>query len=59
MTRNPVRDVMIKKPVTLFHKSGASEAARIMDRHDFGQLPIIDTGDRLCATLYELVSYPS
>ena len=50
---------MIKKPVTLFHKSGASEAARIMDRHDFGQLPIVDTGDRLCATLYELVSYPS
>ncbi len=45
---------MIKKPVTLFRKSGASEAARIMDRHDFGQLPIVDTGDRLFAMLFEL-----
>ncbi len=54
LPRIPVRDVMIKKPVTLFRKSGASEAARIMDRHDFGQLPIVDTGDRLFAMLYEL-----
>lgn len=50
----PVRDVMIKDPVTVFRKTGVSEAARLMHRHDFGQLPIVDTGGELFAVLYEL-----
>lgn len=54
LPRIPVRDVMVKKPATVFRKTGASEAARIMDRYDFGQLPIVDSRDRLFAMLYEL-----
>jgi len=54
LPRAPVRDVMIRTPVTVFRKTGVSEAARLMARHDFGQLPILDTGDALFAMLYEL-----
>jgi len=54
LPRIPVSEVMVKKPVTVFRKSGASEAARIMGHYDFGQLPVVDTEDRLFAMLYEL-----
>lgn len=54
LPRIPVRETMVRKPVTVFRKTGASEAARLMDRNDFGQLPIVDTRDRLFAMLYEL-----
>jgi len=54
LPRIPVSEVMVKKPVTVFRRSGASEAARIMGHHDFGQLPVVDTRDRLFAMLYEL-----
>ncbi|HEY4704307.1 MAG TPA: CBS domain-containing protein [Thermoplasmata archaeon] len=54
LPRFPVRDVMVKKPATVFRRSGASEAAAMMARHDFGQLPVVDTHDRLFAMLYEL-----
>ena len=49
-----VRDVMVRKPVTVFRKTGLSEAATLMYRYDFGQLPIVDSNDRLFAMLYEL-----
>ncbi len=49
-----VRDVMVRKPVTVFRKTGASEAATLMYRYDFGQLPVVDSADRLFAMLYEL-----
>ncbi len=49
-----VKDVMVKKPVTVFRKSSVSEAARIMRKNDFGQLPIRDSEDRLLAMIYEL-----
>ena len=49
-----VRDVMVRKPMTVFRKTGASEAATIMYRYDFGQLPVVDSQDRLHAMLYEL-----
>jgi len=49
-----VRDVMIRKPVTVFRKTGTSEAATLMYRYDFGQLPVVDSNDRLFAMLYEL-----
>ena len=45
---------MIKRPATVFRRSGASEALRIMARHDFGQLPVVDSGDPPHAMLYEL-----
>lgn len=54
LPRVPTREVMVPKPVTVFGKTGVSEAARLMDRHDFGQLPIVDARDRLFAMLYEL-----
>lgn len=49
-----VKDVMAKNPVTVFRKSGVSDAARIMRKNDFGQLPIRDSEDRLLAMIYEL-----
>ncbi|MCJ2563862.1 MAG: CBS domain-containing protein [Candidatus Thermoplasmatota archaeon] len=49
-----VVEVMVKKPVTVFEKTGAAEAARMMMMEDFGQLPVIDMNDRLVAMLYEL-----
>jgi len=54
LPRIPVSEVMVKNPVTVFRRSGASEAARIMGHYDFGQLPVVDTEDRLLAMLYEL-----
>jgi len=53
LPRNPVREIM-SKPVTVFRKTSASEAARIMVKNDFGQLPVVDSNDRLVAVLYEL-----
>jgi len=54
LPRTPLREIMVRKPVTVFQKTGVSEAARLMDRHDFGQLPIVDARDGLYAMLYEL-----
>ena len=45
---------VMKPPVTVFEKTGAAEAARMMMMEDFGQLPVIDMNDRLVAMLYEL-----
>ena len=50
----PVKEIMVKKPVTVFRKTPLNEAARIMRRNDFGQLPIRDTDDRLYAMVDEL-----
>ncbi|MDO9536716.1 MAG: CBS domain-containing protein, partial [Thermoplasmata archaeon] len=50
----PVKNVMISDPVTIFRKTSVSETARIMKKHDFGQLPIRDSQDRLVAMVYEL-----
>lgn len=50
----PVKDVMVPNPVTIFGKTGVSEAARIMKKHDFGQLPVRDSRDKLVAMVYEL-----
>ncbi len=45
---------MVKDPVTVFEKTDAAEAARIMMMNDFGQLPVIDMNDKLVAMVYEL-----
>ncbi len=50
----PVKDVMIKEPRTVFRKTSISEAARIMKKYDYGQLPIRDSKDKLVAMIYEL-----
>lgn len=54
LPRAPVRDAMVRTPTTVFGKTGVSEAARIMYKNDFGQLPVVDHQDRLVAMLYDL-----
>lgn len=50
----PVRDIMIRSPTTVFKKTNVSEAARTMRRNDFGQLPVVDSKDKLAAMLYDI-----
>jgi CBS domain-containing protein len=50
----PVRDIMVKSPTTVFRKTTLSEAARIMRKNDFGQLPVRDSKDNLLAMIYDL-----
>ncbi|HKZ88859.1 MAG TPA: CBS domain-containing protein [Thermoplasmata archaeon] len=54
LPRRPVREVMVPKPVTVFRKTNASEAARLMWKNDFGQLPVVDSQDRIVAMLYDV-----
>jgi CBS domain-containing protein len=49
-----VKDVMVKSPTTVFRKTTVSEAARIMRKNDFGQLPVRDAKDNLLAMIYDL-----
>lgn len=49
-----VKEIMIKEPVSIFNKTCVSEAARLMLRNDFGQLPIKNSEDRLESMIYEL-----
>jgi CBS domain-containing protein len=49
----PVRKVMVKDPITVTKKTGVSEAARIMREHNFRQLPVTDSTDRLQSMLYD------
>jgi CBS domain-containing protein len=50
----PVRSIMVKNPTTVFRKTSVSEAARIMRKNDFGQLPVRDSKDHLLAMIYDL-----
>ncbi len=49
-----VKEVMIEDPLSVYDKTSVSEAARLMMRNDFGQLPIVDELDNLEAMVYEL-----
>ncbi len=49
----PVREIMVRSPVTVFKKTSVSEAARIMRKNDFGQLPVRDSKDHLLAMIYD------
>ncbi|MEM2979017.1 MAG: CBS domain-containing protein [Methanomassiliicoccales archaeon] len=49
----PVREIMVREPVTVFKKTSVAEAARIMRKNDFGQLPVRDTKDNLLAMIYD------
>ncbi|MCK5559955.1 MAG: CBS domain-containing protein [Thermoplasmata archaeon] len=50
----PVKEIMVKDPTSIMEKTSVSEAARIMWKHDFGQLPIADSKDRLISIVYDL-----
>ena len=49
----PVREVMIKNPVTIFSKAPVWEAARIMRKNNFSQLPVRNTHDNLKAIIFD------
>lgn len=49
-----VKDIMIKNPMTVFRKTLVGDAARIMRKNDFGQLPVRDSKDNLVAMIYEI-----
>jgi len=44
---------MIKNPVTIFSKSPVWEAAKIMRKNNFSQLPVRNTHDDLIAMIYD------
>ncbi len=49
----PVEEVMIPNPITIFSKSPAWEAAKIMRRNNFSQLPVRNTHDDLQAMIFD------
>jgi CBS domain-containing protein len=49
-----VKDIMIKNPMTVFRKTLVGDAARIMRKNDFGQLPVRDSKDNLVAMVYDI-----
>ncbi len=50
----PVEEVMIKNPTTVFSKTPVWEAAKIMKRNNFSQLPVRDLHDNLKAMIYDM-----
>jgi CBS domain-containing protein len=50
----PVKEIMVKNPTSIMEKTNVSEAARIMWKNDFGQLPIADSKDHLISLVYDL-----
>ncbi len=49
----PVEEVMIKNPTTIFSKSPVWEAAKIMKKNNFSQLPVRDLHDNLKAMVFD------
>jgi len=49
----PIKDIMIPNPVKIFKESPVSDAAKLMRKHDFAQLPVTNKEDRLIGMLYE------
>lgn len=50
----PVKKVMVRNPVTVTRKTSASVAARKMRGHNFRQLPVKDSQERLQAMLFDM-----
>lgn len=50
----PVKEAMVDEPMTVYNRTEVSEAARLMRRNDYGQLPIVDERDALETMVYEL-----
>ncbi len=49
----PVEEVMIKNPITVFSKGPVWEAAKIMKKNNFSQLPVRDLHDNLKAMVFD------
>ncbi|HWH08045.1 MAG TPA: CBS domain-containing protein, partial [Candidatus Thermoplasmatota archaeon] len=52
--RRPVKDVMVRKVVTVFEKTSAEDAARKMVKANVNQLPVVDAGDQLVGMVTDL-----
>ncbi|MEM4728714.1 MAG: CBS domain-containing protein [Thermoplasmata archaeon] len=50
----PVKKVMVKNPLTVTKKTGVSLAARKMREHNFRQLPVKDSQEKLQAMLFDM-----
>jgi CBS domain-containing protein len=50
----PVKDLMIKRPVSIFKEGRVCDAAREMRINDFGQLPVLDLDNKLKAMIYDI-----
>ncbi len=48
-----VKEIMVQSPVTVFKKTLVADAAKVMRKHDFGQLPVRDSKDNLVAMIYD------
>jgi len=49
-----VKEIMVKNLMTVFRKTLVGDAARIMRKNDFGQLPVRDSRDILVAMIYDI-----
>jgi len=49
----PVEKVMIENPITVFSKTPVGDAARIMKKNNFSQLPVRDLHDHLKAMVFD------
>jgi len=49
-----VKEIMVKNLQTVFRKTLVGDAARIMRKNDFGQLPVRDSRDVLVAMVYDI-----
>ena len=52
--RRPVKDVMVRKVVTVFGKSSAEDAAGKMAKANVNQLPVVDASDSLVGMVTDL-----
>lgn len=50
----PVSEAMVEDPISVYSGTEVNEAARIMRRNDYGQLPVVDETDTLETMVYEL-----
>jgi len=50
----PVKGLMVNAPTTVFAGSPVSKAAREMRINDYGQLPVMDSNNRLVSLVYDV-----
>ncbi|MGC9444717.1 MAG: CBS domain-containing protein [Candidatus Methanospirareceae archaeon] len=46
-----VKDVMTRKPITITPDASISDAARIMHKHDFNRIPVVDAEGKLVGVI--------
>lgn len=50
----PVKEIMVKDPLTVLNTTPVSDAAREMRKNDYGQLPVRDVKDMLISLVYDV-----